>query len=268
MQEAASIAQRWVGEPVPRKEDEALLTGRARFIDDLSPGSRHSLRGDPALAAPACAHRSHRCARVPALRGVLDVVTGSDLAALIGPVPSVVKAPIAYLPDRDRPHALCRRAGCGGGRRDALYRGGRLRPDRRRLRGAAGGCRPRRRAIAPARRSSTKRPARTSSAGAASATAIRMRPSPRPIACSSSRIPIRATPRRRWRPSASSRISSAAPDRYTVWSNFQGPFVAPAADGRRAARAGHRLRLITPPSSGGSFGIKQAVLPTSSCSRR
>ena len=35
LKESGVISQRWVGAPVPRKEDEALLTGRARFIDDL-----------------------------------------------------------------------------------------------------------------------------------------------------------------------------------------------------------------------------------------
>lgn len=51
-----------------------------------------------------------------------------------------------------------------------------------------------------------------------------------------------------------------APDRYTVWSNFQGPFVIQPLMAAALRVPGHRLRLITPPSSGGSFGIKQAVL--------
>ncbi|HET9215049.1 MAG TPA: molybdopterin cofactor-binding domain-containing protein, partial [Gaiellaceae bacterium] len=53
----------------------------------------------------------------------------------------------------------------------------------------------------------------------------------------------------------------AAAGRLTAWVNFQGPFtlhgVAAAALGLR----GDRLRLLTPPDSGGSFGIKAAVLP-------
>ena len=48
--------------------------------------------------------------------------------------------------------------------------------------------------------------------------------------------------------------------RLTAWANFQGPFtlhgVAAAALGLR----GDRLRLLTPPDSGGSFGVKAAVL--------
>ncbi len=59
-----------------------------------------------------------------------------------------------------------------------------------------------------------------------------------------------------------------APDRFTVWSNFQGPFVLQPLMAGALRVPGHRLRLITPPSSGGSFGIKQAACPTSFCSRR
>ncbi len=50
-----------------------------------------------------------------------------------------------------------------------------------------------------------------------------------------------------------------AEGRLTAWANFQGPFtlhgVAAAALGLR----GDRLRLLTPPDSGGSFGVKSSV---------
>ena len=52
-----------------------------------------------------------------------------------------------------------------------------------------------------------------------------------------------------------------APDRFTVWSNFQGPFVLHPLMAGALRVPGGRLRLITPPASGGSFGIKQAVFP-------
>src|SRR5262245_4757519 len=51
-----------------------------------------------------------------------------------------------------------------------------------------------------------------------------------------------------------------APDRYTVWSNFQVPFVVQPLIAGALRVPGHRLRLITPPRSRRSFGIKQAVL--------
>ena len=53
---------------------------------------------------------------------------------------------------------------------------------------------------------------------------------------------------------------SEAEQALTAWANFQGPFtlhgVAAAALGLR----GNKLRLLTPPDSGGSFGIKSSVL--------
>jgi 2-furoyl-CoA dehydrogenase large subunit len=51
----------------------------------------------------------------------------------------------------------------------------------------------------------------------------------------------------------------SAPDRFTVWSNFQGPFVLHPLMAGALKVPGGRLRLITPPCSGGSFGIKQSV---------
>lgn len=47
--------------------------------------------------------------------------------------------------------------------------------------------------------------------------------------------------------------------RFTVWSNFQGPFVLQPLMARALKVPGSHLRLITAPASGGSFGIKQAV---------
>ena len=51
-----------------------------------------------------------------------------------------------------------------------------------------------------------------------------------------------------------------APERFTVWSNFQGPFVLQPLMAGALKVPGNRLRLITPPASGGSFGVKQAVM--------
>ena len=52
-----------------------------------------------------------------------------------------------------------------------------------------------------------------------------------------------------------------APDRYTIWSNFQGPFILHALMCGALGVPGNRLRLITSPQSGGSFGIKQGMYP-------
>ncbi|GLR78721.1 molybdopterin-dependent oxidoreductase (plasmid) [Azospirillum oryzae] len=53
----------------------------------------------------------------------------------------------------------------------------------------------------------------------------------------------------------------AAEDSYEVLSNFSGPFAVHPVMARALKVPGSRLRLKTPPHSGGSFGNKQAVFP-------
>src|SRR5262249_5350117 len=91
-------AARWTGQPVQRKEDAALLSGRARFFDDLTPvsGMKHA-----AILRSPHAHariRAIDAERALGLPGIVGVVTGADLAKLTGPIPSVVKAPVPYFP--------------------------------------------------------------------------------------------------------------------------------------------------------------------------
>ena len=95
---AAITSKQWIGAAVARKEDQALLTGQARFIDDLSPIP--GLRFAAILRSPHPHARIRRIdvARARELPGVWSIVTGKDIADLIGPVPSVVKAPLAYYP--------------------------------------------------------------------------------------------------------------------------------------------------------------------------
>ena len=89
---------RWVGAPVPRKEDEALLTGHARFIDDMEPvpGIRHAaLLRSPHAHADIVSIDISNAASHP---GVHGVVTGVDISAAINPIPSAVRVPIDYYP--------------------------------------------------------------------------------------------------------------------------------------------------------------------------
>ena len=53
----------------------------------------------------------------------------------------------------------------------------------------------------------------------------------------------------------------AGQDSYDVLANFQGPFSLHPVMARALKVAGNRLRLCTPPDSGGSFGVKQGVFP-------
>ncbi|WP_343316131.1 molybdopterin cofactor-binding domain-containing protein [Brucella sp. BE17] len=50
-------------------------------------------------------------------------------------------------------------------------------------------------------------------------------------------------------------------DSYDILANFQGPFSIHAVMARGLNVPGNRLRLRTPPDSGGSFGVKQAIFP-------
>jgi 2-furoyl-CoA dehydrogenase large subunit len=51
----------------------------------------------------------------------------------------------------------------------------------------------------------------------------------------------------------------AASESVTAWANFQGPFTLHSVAAAALGLPGSRLRLITPPDSGGSFGIKATV---------
>ena len=78
---------RFIGKPMPRKEDERLVTGKGRFTDDFSlPGEAHA----------AMVRSPHPPARIvaidaaaaKAMPGVLGVFTGADcIADKIGPLP-------------------------------------------------------------------------------------------------------------------------------------------------------------------------------------
>ena len=76
----AAEAETWIGRSVERSEDGALLSGRARFMDDLEPvaGLRHAA----ILRSP---HAHARILRIDtsaatAMEGCIGVITGADIA--------------------------------------------------------------------------------------------------------------------------------------------------------------------------------------------
>jgi 2-furoyl-CoA dehydrogenase large subunit len=86
----------WVGQPLPRLEDEALLRGEGRYLDDLDPvpGSCQA-----AVLRSQLGHaRITRLDPGPALElpGVIGVLTGADVAAMSRPFPAGVESPIPY----------------------------------------------------------------------------------------------------------------------------------------------------------------------------
>ncbi|MGH7044582.1 MAG: xanthine dehydrogenase family protein molybdopterin-binding subunit, partial [Acetobacteraceae bacterium] len=257
--------QRWVGQSLPRVEDAALLTGRGRYIDDIGapPGTLHA-----AILRSPHGHAdivSIDTAAARAASGVAFVLTGEDVRALAASMVVGVKAPIECWPiatDRVRyvgePVAVvvaCDRylAEDALDLIDARYAPRpavvdpreAVRPDAPVLHPGLGalGLEPN---VASDRRFTYGEPARVL-AGA-----------PRRIA-----IEI-AYPRNACTPIETyGVIAEYDPglDAYDVLANFQGPFSIHAVIARALKVPGNRLRLRTPPDSGGSFGVKQGIFP-------
>jgi 2-furoyl-CoA dehydrogenase large subunit len=86
----------WVGRALPRFEDEALLRGEGRFIDDLDPlpKVRHAaiLRSFVPHARIAALDASAALE----LPGVVGVLTGADVAAMSRPFPAGIDSGVPY----------------------------------------------------------------------------------------------------------------------------------------------------------------------------
>ena len=256
----AADQQSYVGAAFPRKEDGALLTGRARFIDDMEPvpGIRHAaLLRSP---HPHARIRSIDVSRAAAHPGIHGVVTGADIAAITNPIPSAVRVPIEYYPmalDKVRyagePVALVA-ADDRYVAEDALElieidyeplapvvdldaalgEGSAL------LHEAVGSNLVHHR---------TFRYGDPETAFAEADHVVKL----------DWQFPRYAsTPMETYGAIAQ---FEREPDRYTIWSNFQGPFILHALMCGALKMQGNRLRLITSPHSGGSFGIKQGMFP-------
>ena len=138
------------GKAVRRVEDEALLTGKGRFADDVN-AAGEAARCVPALAASACAHRRDRHGRrrrVPR-RDRGHHRRGSrprrrEAAAAVRRFPScrwLADGHAAPACARPRRRPSCRRGGGRRGRGKRRAGAGRDRGHRRSLRAAADGCR-------------------------------------------------------------------------------------------------------------------------------
>ncbi len=255
-----SAAGFWVGAPVPRKEDEALLTGHARFIDDMEPvpGIRHA-----ALLRSPHAHaeiRSVDLTRAAAHPGVHGVLSGADIAAAIGPIPSAVRVPIDYYPMAvgkvryaGEPVALVA-AEDRYVAEDALEL---IEVDYRPLPPV----------IDPKAAMDDDAALLHEAVGSNVVHHREFRyGDPETAFAEADRI-VRLDwtfPRYSSTPMETCGAVAQfepAPDRYTIWSNFQGPFILHALMCGALRVPGNRLRLITAPQSGGSFGIKQGMYP-------
>jgi 2-furoyl-CoA dehydrogenase large subunit len=238
----------WVGRSIPRFEDEALLRGKGRFIDDLDPvrGARHAA----VVRSPFAHARIVRLDPSAALKapGVVGVLTGEDVAALSRPFPAGIDSPV--------PHYA---AACDTVR----YVGEPV-------------------AVVVARD-------RYLAEDAAELLDVEYEPldpvldalaAAETEACVSDRsfeygdveealaradLVVRerfSFPRWSCTPVECYGVVAdwdAATGSLTAWANFQGPFTLHSVAAAALGLPGTKLRLLTPPDSGGSFGIKSAV---------
>lgn len=250
----------WVGRSIPRVEDAALLAGRGRYIDDL--GVR------PGTLEAAILRSPHAHAEIEAIDGtaalaadgVFAVLTGAEIKALTTSLVVGIKAAIECWPiaiDRVRyvgePVAIV------------------VASDRYRAEDALDLIEVRYRPL----------PAVVDPLAAAAPGAVVLHPGAKgnvigersfrygdpesAFAAAAHRIRVKVRyPRNSCTPIETYGVVAeydAAEDAYDVLANFQGPFSLHPVMARALKVPGNRLRLRTPPDSGGSFGVKQAIFP-------
>ncbi len=94
----SSDLQGAVGQSVLRREDDYLLRGQGRFVDDL-PTPLNTLHLAFVLSPYAHARiASIDASEALALDGVVDVFTGADLAAMVKPIAAQIELP-GYSPN-------------------------------------------------------------------------------------------------------------------------------------------------------------------------
>ncbi len=245
---AKAAVETWVGRPLPRLEDDALLRGEGRFIDDLDPvpNARHAA----VLRSPFAHARITRLDATAAveLPGVAGVLTYEDVAELSRPFPSGIDSPIPHYAT-----ALGTTRYVGEPVAVVVARDRYLAEDALEL------IEVEYEPLGP-----------VLDATLAVDT----------LACVSDRsfvygdviaalgeadLVVRERfrfPRWSCTPVECYGVVAdwnAAEGSLTVWANFQGPFTLHTVAAGALGLPGSKLRLLTPPDSGGSFGIKSAV---------
>ncbi|HXG76886.1 MAG TPA: xanthine dehydrogenase family protein molybdopterin-binding subunit [Gaiellaceae bacterium] len=238
----------WLGRPLPRLEDEPLLRGEGRFLDDLAPVA--SAREAAVLRSPLAHARIVRLDPSRALEhpGVVGVLTGADVVALSRPFPAGIDSPV---PQYAAAHEVVRYAGepvavvVARDRyvaEDALelvdveYEA--LPPVLDPVAAAETGACVSDRSFAYGD---------VEAALAASEVVVRHRVRFPRWSCTPVECYVVVAD---W---------NRAEGSLTAWANFQGPFTLHAVAAAALGLPGAKLRLLTPPDSGGSFGVKAAV---------
>ena len=244
----ATERETWVGRSVLRVEDEALLRGEGRFMDDVEPVPR------AAHAAIVRSQLPHARVTVdPAgaleLPGVHGVLTGRDVAGLSRPFPAGIDSPVPFFAA-----AVDTARYVGEPLAVVVARDRYVAEDAAEL--VAVDYEPLEPVLDPAGAATTDACVHDRSFHYGDVDEALAR----------ANLVVRETfrfPRFSCTPVECYGVVcewEQGAQRLTAWANFQGPFtlhgVAAAALGLR----GTQLRLLTPPDSGGSFGIKSSVL--------
>lgn len=238
----------WIGATPHRVEDETLLRGRGRFIDDLSPvpGAMHL-----ALVRSPFAHARIRhidAAAAVAAPGVQAVLTGADLAAAGRPLAAVIRGATEH-------HAAAVEVARYAGEPVAVV----VARDRYLAEDAAELVE-----VDYEPLEAVVDPLVAAEAGHVVSDRSFSYGDPEAVLAGAEAVVRGRFPFGRWIAAPVECLGviadwDHAADSLTVWANFQGPFtlhtVAAGALGLPAAR----LRLLTPPDSGGSFGVKAGV---------
>jgi 2-furoyl-CoA dehydrogenase large subunit len=255
-----AVATSWCGQSIERVEDGPLLTGHGRFIDDLGvrPGTLHA-----AILRSPHAHAKIRGVDAAAARkapGVASVITGAEVTALSASLVVGVKAPIECWPiavDRVRytgePVAVVVAADRYLAE-DALEL---IEVDYDPLPAL----------VDPLAALDPKQPLLHEGLGSnvASERSFRYGDPEAAFAQAAHRVSVTVRyPRNSCTPIETYGLVAEydpSDDAYDVLANFMGPFSLHAVMARALKVPGNRLRLRTPPDSGGSFGVKQGVFP-------
>jgi len=248
----------WVGRSIPRVEDPALLAGRGRFIDDLGvrPGTLHAaiLRSPH----PHAEIESIDCSAARAADGVFAILTGADVKALTASLVVGVKAPIECWP------IAVERARYVGEPVAVVVASDRYRAEDA-LDLIEVAYRPLPAVVDPLAATATGAPILHPAvkSNVIGERTFRYGDPDGAFASAPHRIRVDVHyPRNSCTPIETYGVIAEydpGEDSYDVLANFQGPFSLHPVMARALKVPGNRFRLRTPPDSGGSFGVKQAV---------
>ena len=235
----------WVGRSVLRVEDDALLRGEGRFLDDLAP-LPHTRQAAIVRSQLAHARITVDPSAALELPGVVGVLTGADVAALSHPFPAGIDSGVPQ-------HAAAIDTVRYVGEPIAVV----VAKDRYLAEDAAElvvvDYDPLDPVLDPVAAAAEAVHDRSFAYGDVDAALAR------------ADLVIRETfrfPRFTCTPVECYVVAAdwdEAAGRLTAWANFQGPFTLHGVAAAALGLKGDRLRLLTPPDSGGSFGIKSSV---------